>query len=179
MPRGRTPKPTALKLLAGAQPCRVNADEPRPAPGEPTAPAHLAGEALAEWRRIVPKLVAMGILTEADGPALAIYTVAYARWIQARAEVERRGLMIDTTIVKASALDADGNLVEVEHFNPRGCVKPNAAVAIVAAAEATMARILGTFGLTPADRSRVKAVGSSAGTAAGGKLARFMPRKKA
>lgn len=139
MPRGRKAAPTALKVLKGTQKCRLNPAEPAPEVGRPELPGHLDAVAAAEWERVVPRLEASGVLTRADGPALAIYCAAYSRWIAARQLIEQMGLVIDTT------------------DKPKGCIKANPAVAIAEAAEATMARVLGSFGLTPADRSRVRA----------------------
>jgi P27 family predicted phage terminase small subunit len=147
--RGTKPRPTALKVLTGARPCRVNGSEPKPSAGRPDPPGHLAGEALAEWARIVEVLDGLGVLTRADGAALSIYCVAHARWLEARALIDEKGLFVDTSIIKL----ADGS----EIANPKGCIKSNPAVAMAAACEATMGRVLGSFGLTPADRSRVKA----------------------
>lgn len=161
----RKPKPTPLKVLAGSRPCRVNAAEPKPAAGRPEPPTHLTGEALAEWGRIVEVLDGLGVLTRADGPALAIYCVAHARWLEARSEIDTHGLFVDSTVIRT--LNSDGTTTETP--NPKGCIKSNPAVAVATACEATMARILGSFGLTPADRSRVKVSASEAPS----KLAKF------
>jgi P27 family predicted phage terminase small subunit len=147
MGRGRKPKPTTLKLLSGAQPCRINAGEPLLPAGRPLAPEHLDQVAREEWDRIAARLESMGVLTEADGAALAIYCVAYSRWIEARRAIDAHGLVIETSL---------------------GGVKPNPAVSIASACESTMGRILAAFGLTPADRSKVKAAGPAAS-----KLAKF------
>jgi P27 family predicted phage terminase small subunit len=164
--RGRKPKPTALKLLGGAQPCRVNAEEPAPPATLPEPPGHLSEVALAEWRRIVPQLDAMGVITAVDGAALSIYCMTFARWLDALAAVAEFGLFIDTRIVRTAG--PDGAVLET--VNDKGCVKSNPAVAVAAGCEAAMARLLGEFGLTPASRSKVKATGRPVEN----KLAKFL-----
>jgi P27 family predicted phage terminase small subunit len=83
------PKPTALKKLLGNPGKRKIADsEPKPAAGVPEMPT-LSRAAAAEWKRIVPLLMSLGILTVADGPALAIYCAAFARWQQAERQLAR------------------------------------------------------------------------------------------
>jgi P27 family predicted phage terminase small subunit len=89
MPRGRRPLPTALRKLLGNPGKRaLNEHEPKPAPGEPEMP-WLAREAAAEWRRVVPILLSLGILTIADGPALALYCAAYGHWQCAERELTK------------------------------------------------------------------------------------------
>lgn len=164
--RGTKPKPTALRVLSGARPCRVNAAEPRLEPGRPDPPQHLDALGREEWARITAVIESLGVLTAADGAALGIYCVAYSRWRAALAKIEEHGLYLDTT----TYLDAQGN----RQPNPKGCIKPNPAVAIATSCEATMGRILGAFGLTPSDRTRVQAIDGSARSSID-RLARFAP----
>jgi P27 family predicted phage terminase small subunit len=83
------PKPTALKKLLGNPGKRkLNEREPSPAVGTPKMP-RLSREAASEWKRIVPILMAAGILTVADGAALSIYCTAFARWQQAERQLSR------------------------------------------------------------------------------------------
>ena len=84
---GRNAKPTALKKLLGNPGKRkFNENEPKPALGEPEMP-RLPRGAAEEWRRIVPILMKLGILTIADGPALAMYCANYARWQKAERQL--------------------------------------------------------------------------------------------
>lgn len=135
MPRGRKPKPTALKLLDGTRKDRVNASEPAAPAGLPEPPAHLDAAALAEWHRFAPILSGMGVLSPADGPALAVYCVAFSRWVEACNDLAENGYTIRSQ---------------------RGW-KTNPAVAVAAQCEATITRVLAEFGCTPSARSRVKA----------------------
>jgi len=69
--RGRKPLPTTLKVLAGAQPCRINSQEPRMPVGGIDPPAWLDGFGKEHWRELAPILQAAGLLTEGDRAALA------------------------------------------------------------------------------------------------------------
>lgn len=79
--RSGTPKPTALKILEGNPGQRpINRNEPRPAPGAPEPPAGLCREGRAEWRRVVPELDRLGLLTRVDRATLVGYVETWARW---------------------------------------------------------------------------------------------------
>ena len=63
-------------------------------------PDWLAPLASAEWDHIVPLLLLeMKVLTTADGAALANYCQCYARMVQAEAEIDRLGIVIDVPIL--------------------------------------------------------------------------------
>lgn len=166
MPRGRKPRPTELKVLAGAQPCRINEASPQLGPGRPDPPAHLDDIARAAWDQLCDHLSTMRVLTRADAAALEIYCTVYSRWRSALESIEEHGTTIDTTIIRMS----DGREIP----NPKGCIKTNPAVTLASTCEATLARLLAAFGLTPSDRSRVKPIDAAAATS---KLSKFQPRK--
>lgn len=68
--RGRKPKPKALKILEGAQKCRINQDEPvYPSAGAPEPPAWLGEHGKELWRTLYPLLNSAGVLSAADLPA--------------------------------------------------------------------------------------------------------------
>jgi len=98
--RGPAPKPTVLKRLAGNPGKRaLNRREPQPKAGggllEP--PQHLNEVARAEWRRVAPELVRLGLLTDIDHTALEAYCASYARWLQAEAILSKAGLTFTTS----------------------------------------------------------------------------------
>lgn len=98
----------------------------------PPAPAWLAQDAKAEWRRVMPILIERRILTVADLGSLENYCVA----IGTVREMERH-------------LQEHGHVVDVN-----GVMKRNPATAIQADAM-TRARLLAAeLGLTPVSRSR-------------------------
>jgi P27 family predicted phage terminase small subunit len=84
----------------------------------------------------VPRLSGLGVLTELDGEALAVYCETYSRWRRALQEIRSVGVVT---------------------FTDQGSLKPNPAAGIAAQCERLMAAILVEFGLTPGSRSRVQA----------------------
>ena len=142
--RGRRPKPTALRKLLGNPGKRpFNEREPQPMPGEPEMPK-LSREAVAEWRRIVPLLLRIGVLTIVDGKALAGYCHAYARWVQAERDVRRYGVTIREPVLH------NGEVLK-GIFR----VKRNPAVSVPSDSLKPMKSFLVEFGLTPASRPRL------------------------
>jgi P27 family predicted phage terminase small subunit len=89
----------------------------------------LSREAAAEWNRLVPILLRLGILTIADGPALAIHCAAYGHWKRAERELTK---CRDLTSDKARKLMAVAEK----------CMKLAKSVLV-------------EFGLTPASRPRL------------------------
>jgi P27 family predicted phage terminase small subunit len=141
--RGRKPKPTYLKLLNGNPGKRpLNEHEPKPKPEIPVAPAELSADARLEWDRVAAELSRLGTLTVVDRAALAAYSQAYGRWVQAErgiAQMAERdqlthGLMIKTT---------NGNAIQ------------NPLVGMANRAMADMVRYATEFGMTPSSRSRI------------------------
>src|SRR5271155_6186955 len=94
---GSNRKPTALKKFLGNPGKRkLNDKEPAAPKGVPEMPRFLTIEARAEWKRIVPILCNMGLLTVADGKALAAYCSAYAQLAKAEAAIEKYGILLAT-----------------------------------------------------------------------------------
>jgi P27 family predicted phage terminase small subunit len=93
--RGRPPKPTELKKLAGNPGKRpLNENEPKPKPVLPKKPTHLPAEAARFWREHVPRLVELGVVTEVDGPALAMMATHYALAREAAKVLKRDGILV-------------------------------------------------------------------------------------
>jgi P27 family predicted phage terminase small subunit len=150
--RGRKPDPQRLKILKSGRTSRLSAET---SPSEtPERPSHLDDDAKGEWDRLVELLSRRGTLSKADGAALSLYCVAYSRWQKARADIEKRGLVIETAL---------------------GGIKPNPAATIASKCEDQMARLLSEFGCTPTSRSRVKA----GGEAKQDRLSEFLSKRKA
>ncbi len=102
--KGRKPKPTALKKLAGNPGRRpLNEKEPMIREGKPRCPSHLNEPAKTEWRRIAPVLYEAGLITHIDRALLAAYCQNYGRWVEAelklrelRESVPKQDLVIKT-----------------------------------------------------------------------------------
>lgn len=76
-------KPTVLKEIKGTLRPDRQKNEPRPEAVMPTPPSWLAGEALAEWKRITTELEPLGYLSRLDRGILALYVILWARIAEA------------------------------------------------------------------------------------------------
>ena len=132
---GRRHKPTALKILEGNPGKRpLNKDEPKPKRGIPESPFPLDDDAQEEWDRISQVLDEMGVLTKADGLALAHYCQQHSIFINAQRQMDGAPLVITTAT---------------------GHPMPNPLLAIKNKAQEQIRRFLIEFGLTPAARAKI------------------------
>ena len=89
--QGRRPIPTVLKLIAGNPGKRpLNENEPKPDKRISVSEVH-QGEARKEWRRMSKKLSRLGLLTEIDRAAMALYCRAWEVWNEAVDQVRKSG----------------------------------------------------------------------------------------
>jgi P27 family predicted phage terminase small subunit len=135
----RPRKPTALKLVTGTfRKDRNNAAEPQPKRAIPRCPSHLSDGAKLQWRHFARLLSGMGVLTAADGPALA-----------ALAETA------DDLAVARRALAAHGGALT---YATETGFRVYPEVRLISDANKRLASWLARFGMTPADRARVSVV---------------------
>ena len=133
--RGRKPKPTRLKVIAGNPGKRpLNKNEPKPMTNTPDCPPELSPAAQQEWKRLVSELSALNMLTNLDRVALATYCEAYALWVEAISAIRKYGTMVKS---------------------PSGYPMQSPYLAIANKQAEIMMRIASEFGLTPASRSRI------------------------
>ena len=138
--RGPAPKPTALKLVAGNPgKTRLNDREPKPRVGTPHKPEWLSPEATKVWKRLVPQLRAMKVLTLVDADALAAYCHTYVRWREAEDFLTKHGLVYPIR-------DDQGRVKCMQQF-PQVAIARNLLLVLRAYQQ--------EFGLTPASRSRI------------------------
>jgi P27 family predicted phage terminase small subunit len=78
--RGPAGKPTALRVLHGDRPARINRQEPRPPPLGMERPAWLSIGAEAEWDHLAPHLGLMGTVKGTDEVMLAALCETITRW---------------------------------------------------------------------------------------------------
>ena len=138
---GPAPKPTILKEKAGNPGKRaLNAAEPKvPVPAAvPYAPRFLGKEAKKEWRRMAAFLIEAGLYSEVDRAALAMYCVAWGRWVEAEREIAKLRSPVRTT--------------------EKGYEHQSAWISISNKAAEQLRRMIAEFGLSPAQRSRVVAM---------------------
>jgi len=133
---GRKPIPEAAKRLAGNPGKRpIRPDLPAP-PGAPPIPARLMVEPVAveKWNELVPILLQLGTLTQADGEALATLCEVYAATQACLIELRASGPVMHTDL---------------------GGVKPNPAGPLYRGLVSLQASLMGEFGLTPSSRVRL------------------------
>jgi P27 family predicted phage terminase small subunit len=134
--RGPAPKPTALRVLQGGHPERVNLKEPVPSDRPIEAPAYLDADARAVWDRVVPDLIRQGVMTHWDSDCMAVYVTAIVH--------HRRAVdLVNQTNVLIAA--SGGHKTIVKH----------PAMQIIRDQAAVIKSFAQQFGLTPAARSEI------------------------
>lgn len=104
----------------------------------PYVPRHLNSGAKHEWRRIVKVLLDIGLYTEVDRAALAMYCQVWGRWVAAERKLAEHGPVL----------------------NPKnGKPYQNPWLHVANKAWEQMRKILPEFGLTPSSRSRLSMSG--------------------
>ncbi len=137
MPRQRIP--TKLKILRGnpgKRPLNMDQPEPRELDSIPMPPRDMPLEGKAHWNDLAPKLLEKGMLTEWDIGAFTMLCLCWARNKQAEANVQKIGL--------------------TQTSPTTGRTFPNPCVAIALASNKDYMQWCARFGLTPADRDKVK-----------------------
>jgi|GEM_PF-141129 len=135
---GHNRKCTAQKKREGNRGHRkLNEKEPKTPLGEPEIPKYLTLRARIYWTRLVPMLLKMQVLTQADGHALGLLCNSLAEVELAQGAIDRYGLVIVT-------LDKTPGVV---------IMKANPAVRIKANAMRQASSALAKFGLDPSSRS--------------------------
>jgi P27 family predicted phage terminase small subunit len=118
----------------------INKDEPKPPTTIPDPPEEVTGAALDEWHRITPLLAAMGLLSRLDRAALVGYCIAWGRWMEAEAELEKYGAVVKS---------------------PNGFPVQSPFLAIANRAMKQVKEFLVEFGMSPSARTRVSVTGAS------------------
>jgi P27 family predicted phage terminase small subunit len=133
---GRKPAPTALKVVRGDRPSRVNQHEPKPEPSAecPAAPEFLEQAEAELWDRYAPMLHAQAVLTDWDQEALAAFCQAA---VLAR--------------LSAATLHEEGITTE----NQNGMPIKHPAFAVWKESASLIRSFASEFGMTPASRSRL------------------------
>ncbi len=84
------PKPAELRLLEGNRGHRPIPPVVKPRLTVDAKPPRWMGrDAKAEWRRIVPELEAVGLLTRVDHALLEAYCATYGKWLEVTITVLR------------------------------------------------------------------------------------------
>jgi P27 family predicted phage terminase small subunit len=133
--RGPPPDPTAIRLIKGNPGKRpINKAEPKPEAKVPDCPEHLNEVARGQWDKLVPVLLGMKVLTEADQIALANLCQAYATLIEAQNQMAKTGILYKTN---------------------SGHIQQSPLLSIINGQVHIVNSLLREFGLTPSARTRV------------------------
>lgn len=144
---GRKPVPDNIKELTGSHNKR-NASSPRFRSADSVKPLKSVERdpiALEEWERVLPELVANGLLTRASLAIFGSYCLAFAAAEHAQLDV-----------------DITGRYIEEPRFNKAGDLvahirKPNPSIVQASHARLEMLRHAVEFGMTPSAATRVAA----------------------
>lgn len=133
---GRKRKSTqTLKLHGSFRKDRHNTAAPEPESNAPEPPKWLSGESLAEWKRIVPLLLAEQSVTPWDRAALAAYCEEWKLYVSCSQKIR---MIKSLTVTGSRKQKAEHPLLRVREK----CFK-------------RMMQVCAEFGLTPASRSRL------------------------
>ncbi|OHE63860.1 MAG: hypothetical protein A2001_01480 [Treponema sp. GWC1_61_84] len=152
---GRPPIPTQLKILQGTfRPSReIENPEPKLFTAPPKPPKSLSRKlhprARAEWMRISPKLVELGLLSEVDIVPLECYCLAYERM-----RIAEEAIAESEKMATAKGLGVGAGYLMT---TPKGFEMQRPEISIAAQARKETLSFLVQFGMTPASRSRVSA----------------------
>lgn len=138
MPAGRPRKPS--HLLADPRDRRISEQMDKALEAKaPECPSTLDNDEKKVWKEIVKRLDDANVLRETDSNALERYCVTFVAWRKITAHLKKEGY----TYIK---LSREGNKSVVE--------RPEVAMQSKWANELT--KLESSFGLTPADRTRIK-----------------------
>jgi P27 family predicted phage terminase small subunit len=133
--RGPAPKPKPILKLTGAYRAdRHGKGGPEVKPAAPSPPSWLSVVAKAEWSRIVPQLVRLGVIGLVDQSAIAAYCESWADYVAAVEAVRLEGKTFTT---------------------PQGYIAKNPMVTILNESRQAVLKWSQEFGLTPSARSRL------------------------
>lgn len=150
-------KPASVHVMSGnpsklsRQELQMRAKREAAAPGEvfngkavrPRLPKHLCAEAVVVWRATVRLMRLRGTISAGDVPALELYAEISARWQAAKADLNKRGI-----IVQQVRHDKQGQQYTVE--------VQNECLAICQDCERQLLSLAKALGLTPDTRGRVE-----------------------
>lgn len=140
-------KATALRRSEGNPGRRpLNEDEPEPSLGVPEMPGHLGEsiEAVRAWERLAGWLEEMGVLATSDQAVMAIYSDAWAHYVEAE-----RGVQTGGQIMASKKTDKAGNITTTYY--------PSPFITISAMHAKRLLTCVDMLGLSPTSRTRIVA----------------------
>jgi len=147
MSQGRKAISKSLKIVQGThRPTRDNKQAPTVASEIPEMPKGLSTRAKNYWKDLTELLHSMGVITLADQAALEMLCETYSEWKSLCSDIRtvRKGKSTYTTVTE----EGSEMIRPLPEFSQR------------ADAARRFQSVLSEFGLTPAARNKVKAIGS-------------------
>jgi phage terminase small subunit len=151
---GRPAIPDAVKLLRGKlRSGSLNRNAPNPRRVEPEMPAFLDKDARKEWRRLAPRMVQLGMLTEVDGLVFAGYCELLSEITRVNRQLKKfKGdFLVDKVVEVYEETDADGKAIRCERVEQ----KQNPLIVIKRNILNQIRLYCSEFGLTPSSRSKM------------------------
>ena len=139
---GRKARPTAIEERLGRpKHQKINRKEPKPVlvVGEVPPPDCLDGDAQDEWRRVVPELAKLGLVSNLDLPALTTFCQSYSDFCRLSRDINKHGVTYEI-------FDEEGNVVAVK-ARPEWYLRRTAFLQLI--------RVATEFGMTPSSRGRM------------------------
>jgi P27 family predicted phage terminase small subunit len=133
--------------------------------GRPKFPKNLPPELRQVFKQTCKLLETRRALTEADGPLLAMYCIAYQREMRAQSKLAEQG-----EVCMYTRLDSNGAAHQIE--------KPNYWLKIAQDAEKMMVACLDRLGLSPMNRDKIKPTASNQTEISTNLLDAYMARPK-
>lgn len=147
--RGPKPQSAAVKEQRGNPGRRkIGADPEIVASGVVVAPDYLADEALKIWNKIVPRLVALKLITETDVMTFGRYCRNYARWMDMQKRLDDADLIYEVVTASGTVM------------------RTHPAFLIADRLDRKLETVEDRFGLNPAERQRIFAVRAASGNSA-------------
>lgn len=146
--RGPKPEPASVKLQkgnpgrrpVGADPETVHADGNQILP-----PDYLKDDALGIWWKLVPRLVALKLMTEADVMTFGRYCLNYARWLSLQKRLDDGGMFYEIETASGTVRRSDPAFAMADRLDKK------------------MESVEDRFGLNPAERQRIFAARAAGG----------------
>lgn len=141
---GRPATPTAVLALRGSWRAKARPHEPQVKAALPPAPSWLSPTAKREWKKLARELAPLGMLTEIDQAAFALFAEALGQYLEAKEMIYGN---------PKKGMQGTGLITMTQH----GSETIHPAVRIMQDAWMRALRAAREFGLTPAARRSVTA----------------------
>ena len=158
---GPRPQPSSIRLLNGNPGKRaINKSEPRPdliTPENPLpCPAYLDAGGREEWEHIVPILMRMRVLTDADETMVVAWCMHKSYLVSAMRDLAKMG-----TIVREG--DKEKTLTDGSVVKYKGHIRQNPLLTVIQKETAIIKGLAAEFGLTSSSRVRLIAPNDGGG----------------